>query len=265
MYQWLLSAGSAKPTKSDESVLVTNYMYLRKTVGWLGTLLPIVLLICNPIALQVESSPCGWLPGSVSGYYYTPVRNVFVGALCGLGVFLIAYVGADIGDRIITDLAGLFSILVAFFPTKPSVAVTPSIRCQTVAQPSSGQQVVGVIHLVSAGCLFVLLAWMAIRFTKTDAPVLSPQKLRRNLIYKICAALILACVAVAVLTSFLPMSVKTLFPWLFAFEALAIFAFGVSWFVKGQTLVPQLKDTPAVAQSVARRGARGGLQRPPAR
>jgi hypothetical protein len=44
--------------------------------------------------------------------------------------------------------------------------------------------------------------------------------------------------------NFLSASFKSAFPWLFLYEALAIFAFGVSWFVKGQTLIPAIKDVP---------------------
>jgi hypothetical protein len=41
MYQWLLSVGSGKPTRSDEDILVTNYMFLRKAVGLLGPSCPL--------------------------------------------------------------------------------------------------------------------------------------------------------------------------------------------------------------------------------
>lgn len=38
------------------------------------------------------------------------------------------------------------------------------------------------------------------------------------------------------ITNFLPASLRPPFPWLFLYEAVGIFAFGVSWFVEGQTL-----------------------------
>jgi len=253
VYRWLRSVGGGRPARSDESVLVINYMHLRKAVGWAGTLLPVILLVANPIALSIENSGCGVVPGSVSGYYYSPVRNIFVGVLCALGLFLIAYVGYDLGDRLVTDAAGVFAVGVALFPTKPTVASPPSVTCQTVAQLSTREQVVGDIHLVSAGLMFVFLAWMAIRFTNTDKPPYR-QKLLRNRIYRICAIVIVACLVAAVITTFLPASVKALFPWLFLWEAVAIFAFGVSWFVKGQTLIGALKDPPTpVAEPVAQR------------
>jgi hypothetical protein len=241
LYQWLRSVGSGRPTRSDRSALFANYMFLRKAIGWVGTLLPVILLIANPIALRIENSPCGWLPGSVSGYYYSPVRNIFVGALCALGLFLIAYVGYDLGDRLVTDAAGVFAFCVAFFPTTPTVESPPSVTCRTVAQLSTRDQVIGDLHAVSAGLFFVFMAWMAIRFTNTDKPPY-PQKLLRNRIYMICATVIIACLVAVVITNLLPASFKSGFPWLFLFEAVAIFAFGVSWFVKGQTLIRAIKD-----------------------
>jgi hypothetical protein len=235
-------------------VLATNYLYLRQVVGWLGTLLPLILLTANPIALSIEHSSCGWLPGSVSSYYYSPARNIFVGALCALGLFLIAYVGADLGDRVITDLAGVFALGVAFFPTTPTVTSPASATCETVSQLSSRQQVIGDIHAVSSVLFFLFLAWMAIRFTTTDSPRPSPPQLRRNRIYWICAIVILACVVAEVVTNFLPVSLRPPFPYLFLYEAVGICAFGVSWFVDGQTLIGALKDPPtALAEPVAQR------------
>jgi hypothetical protein len=245
VYKWLRSVGGDGPPRSDQDVFFTNYMFLRKAVGWVGTLLPLILLIANPIALSIENSSCGAVPGSVSGYYYSPVRNIFVGALCGLGLFLIAYVGYDLGDRLVTDLAGVFALGLALFPTKPTVASAPAVACQTVAQVSTREQVVGDIHLICAGLMFVFLAWMAVRFTNTDKAWSAPKQLRDR-IYRSCAIAILVCLVAAVITSVLPASVKGPFPWLFLFEAVAIFAFGVSWFVKGQTLIGALKDLPVL-------------------
>lgn len=216
---------SASP---GQGTLVADYVYLRKAVGWVGTLLPVILLVANPVALRLEHSSCAWLPASVSGYYYSPVRNILVGALCALGLFLIAYVGDNLGDRVITDLAGLFALGVALVPTTPTTASPPSPACETVARLSARQQFAGDVHAVSSVLFFLFLAWMAIRFTTN-----SPQDLRRNWVYRICAIVILACATAAVITNFLPSSLRPPFPWLFLYEAVGVFAFGVSWFVKG--------------------------------
>lgn len=231
MLRWLRSVGR----RPNTGVFAANYLYLRRVVGWLGTLLPLILLAANPIALSIEHSSCGWLPNSVSGYYYSPVRNIFVGALCGLGLFLVAYVGADLGDRVITDLAGVFGLGAALFPTTPTVTSPASATCETVARLSARQQVIGDVHAVSAVLFLLFLAWMAIRFT-TDSAQPSPQQVRRNRIYWVCAIVIVAAVLAAVVTNFLPASLRPAFPYLFLYEAVGIVAFGISWFVDDQML-----------------------------
>jgi hypothetical protein len=251
----------------EKNELIISYMFLRKTVGWIGTLLPVVLITGNVIFTTS-------LPGSMSGYYYTHMRNVFVGALCALGVFLVAYAGYDEVDRWITNIAGLGAIGVAYFPTKPAVCAADARACvaPSVRHLSAGQQAVGDIHLVFAVVTFIALGLMALRFAKPAAtpPDLAmmariryalgwarpgtgqqpPQK-RRNIIYRACGVTILSCVALAAASNLLPAAVKAHWPWLFIFEALAVFAFGVSWFVKGQTLLPALKDPRQPAQSPA--------------
>ena len=54
------------------------------------------------------------------------------------------------------------------------------------------------------------------------------KQLLRNRIYWVCAIVILACVVAAVVTNFLPASLRPNFPWLFLYEAVGVFAFGVS-------------------------------------
>jgi hypothetical protein len=242
--------------------LVVNYMYLRKTVGWIGTLLPIALIAGNAIFFTTV------LPDSMSSYYYTSMRNVFVGALCALGVFLIAYVGYDEADRWITNVAGAGAIGVAFFATKPTVCGVAARTCTppAVRSLSLEQQIVGDMHLVFAAIAFLALGAMALRFAKLP-PSAEPRprgllywlrdslgfplpgqpdtrgrdEKRDDVTYRVCGAVIVLCVVLAVLANLLPQSLKNDVPVLFILEALAVFAFGVSWFVKGQTLIPALR------------------------
>jgi hypothetical protein len=241
--------------------LVINYMYLRKTVGWVGTLLPIALIAGNVIMFTTT------LPDSMSSYYYTHMRNLFVGALCALGVFLVAYAGYDEWDRWITNIAGLGAIGVAFCPTKPTVCSATQRTCvaPAVRTLSTSQNILGDIHLGFAAIAFIFLGVMALRFAKADSddamtglglwrkflcilgfwprpgePPSAANK-RRGLLCRISGFVILACVVLAVLSNLLPQSVKNDVPLLFIFEALAVFAFGISWFVKGQTLLPILQ------------------------
>jgi hypothetical protein len=47
------------------------------------------------------------LPIDLSGYYYTPMRNILEGTLCVLGVFLVVYDVGVVADRWITNVAGV--------------------------------------------------------------------------------------------------------------------------------------------------------------
>jgi hypothetical protein len=243
----------------DQNQLVISYLFLRKTVGWIGTLLPVVLISGNALFFAAS------LPGSMSGYYYTHMRNIFVGALCALGVFLLAYDGYDEVDRWITNIAGLGAIGVALCPTKPPVCPAAARGCPApgVRYLSAVQQATGDIHLFFAAVTFIALGLMALRFatparTPPDQGLLtriryglgwarpdagqSAAKRWRDVIYRVCGVTILSCVVLAAASNLLPAPVKARWPWLFVFEAVAVFAFGISWFVKGQTLLPALKD-----------------------
>ncbi len=57
---------------------------------------------------------------SISSYYYTDMRNLFVGILVAVGVFLHAYKGHEKIDNILASLAALCALLVAFVPTSAS-------------------------------------------------------------------------------------------------------------------------------------------------
>lgn len=211
---------------TQDNELVISYLMLRKLVGWIGLLLPFALLI-GAAAMSASR------PDSMSGYYYTPMRNTFVGALCALGVFLIAYDGYDNFERWVTNFAGLCAIGVAFCPTKPSGHLT------------TWQNVVGNAHVVFAVCTFTALGVMAMRFAKdgeegrndkaADPSVPAPRQ--EIIAYRACGILIFCCVALAAASNLLPSPVFANWPVLFILEATAVVAFGVSWLVKGTTIM----------------------------
>ena len=138
--------------------------------------------------------------------------------------------GYDRKDEIAGYLACVFAIGVAFFPT------TPCMR------PTSGHDLIGILHLTFAALLFLTLAYFSlVLFTKTD-PMKIPtrQKRQRNAVYRICGYTILVCIFLIVVGK-LP-GIETHVEWLtpvFWLESIAVLAFGVSWLIKGETI---LKD-----------------------
>ena len=207
------------PQPNPQDSLVLSYLGLRKAVGIIGFALPFVLAIAG-----------SGIQGSISCYYYTDMRNVLVGSLCAIGVFLMSTRGYDLRDEIAGRLGCVFAIGVAFFPTSP---------CD-----GTRRGLIGYVHISFAALLFLTLAYFSIVLFTQTAPDKSPtpQKLRRNLVYRVCGYIILACIlsiGVVSLPTVKP-NVDRFMP-IFWFEALAVVAFGASWLVKGETI---LKDKP---------------------
>ncbi len=201
---------------ADQKRLLVSHLTLRRAVGSLGILLPFILAIgC------FACGTCTELQTSISAYYGTEMRNVLVGVLFTIGWFLFAYRGHDRHDNYAGNLACLFALGVALFPT---TSTEPGIH---------------VLHLTFAALLFLVLAYFSmVLFRKTKDPnTMTPQKKARNRIYFWCGVIMLGCIAlIATYSIFLQGSGLAAFKPVFWLEAAALMAFGVSWFVKGETL-----------------------------
>jgi hypothetical protein len=88
---------------------VQSYRYLR--------IVMVGLLLALAAAVFYQRIQQGSFLGSVSGYYYTPAQAVFVGALIGLGVSMIALRGMNEAEDAFLNLGGIFAIVVAIVPT----------------------------------------------------------------------------------------------------------------------------------------------------
>ncbi len=197
-----------------------SYLTLRCTIGFLGVALPVVLVIWG----YRLAGPNGLLD-SISAYYSLRTRDIFVGTLWAIAWFLFAYKGYDDHDDRVTDLACFLALGVAL-------------------APNSGTTLESLVHSISAVAMFLVLAYISFRlFTKTTGER-TPRKLVRDRIYRICGIVILVCIVLIVLYHFLPgdNSFVPLRP-IFWLEAVALWAFGISWFVKGEA-VRFLNDSP---------------------
>ena len=233
--------------KRENNELVLNYLNQRKILGLIGVIIPILLLI-----LSVPFNN-GQIEGAISDYFHTPLRDVFVVGICGISIFLFAYKGYDPVDRFITNLAGLFGILTAFIPTTFKAAGTTishvlAIRDQAhpanlklfpldqlnggpfeiIPNPISPLQ--GAIHIICAALFFLLLAWMAyFQFSKSG-------KKSEKRLYKLCGITILATIALMSLNLIGNSDLEQIFVryrLTFVGEAICMWSFGLSWFVKG--------------------------------
>lgn len=207
---------------SQQDALVHSYLFLRRAIGFVGILLPVVLVAGVLVAR-------GEFLDSISGYYYSPMRDVYVGGMCAVGVFLLSYRGYDRLDDVTSTLAGVAAVGVALFPTTPKDTHTPV------------QGVVGVVHLVFAAAFFLTLAYFClVLFTKSDKARPTTRKLQRNRVYVTSGVVILGCLVLIVVVNLLPHTDLHLALWL---ESAAILAFGFAWLTKGEAILGDLAPT----------------------
>lgn len=207
--------------------LVFSYLEHRKTIGILGIGLPFVVSLGAMILFQTG------IQSSISSYYHTPMRDVFVGTLFAIGFFLLSYRGYERTDDIAGDLAFVFAIGMALFPTAPDGAVSDAAR------------IVGNVHVVFAALFFSTLIYFSLfLFTKTDEKKKpTERKLMRNEVYQACGytmAISLLLIAVYYRLPAEWASLLVQYKPVFWLESLAILAFGASWFTKSEALLKDL-------------------------
>jgi hypothetical protein len=100
--------GTTRTPSSDDAII--TYQTLR-----IGMVAMVAMLAA---AVLTESARRGWhFESSISAYWYTPVRPVFVAVLVSIGVALIVVKGTDAWDDTWLNFAGVFAPVVAFVPT----------------------------------------------------------------------------------------------------------------------------------------------------
>ena len=78
----------------------------------------VVVIVMLAAGVLFDSVPTDCWQGSISAYYYTAARNVFVAALCCLGIMMIVYKGSKDSEDVLLNLAGTLAFFVAFVPIK---------------------------------------------------------------------------------------------------------------------------------------------------
>jgi hypothetical membrane protein len=221
--------------KSQESELVVSYLTLRQMIGWLGLGMPIaVRLGAYVFAPHIHTTD------SISAYYYTGMRDVFVSTLVLVGVLLTCYRTPSRRDNMVAIIAGLAAIGIGLFPMDPTFAKEIIQEYPMMAADVGGEKcyvIRGLLHyhFVFVGVFFALSFYLVyFRFSAFTPPVPTRQKLARNKVYKWCgAAMFLAFAAIGVL-AITKKSSSIFWP-----ETIAVVAFALAWLVKGQTF---LKD-----------------------
>lgn len=195
-----------------------SFLATRLVVGIIGVLLPVVVVTGDAMVFDQP-----WFRPSISDYYNSGMRDWLVGSLWAIGAGLLVYMAtkANRWDTWISIVAGLAAIAVAELPTNV-IGVLPTP--------------LNWLHLVLAVVLLVLLGVICFRFGRRDR--VRPEWTERRQkgwqrVHVSCALVIwssILIVVVSVATGILDRHSPLVF------EAVAVLAFGLSWFFKGSEL-----------------------------
>jgi hypothetical protein len=228
---------------TDPTVLYArSYLIHRLAVGLLGVLLPLVLIVSE---LWISGDVA--LRGSLSAYYHTTARDVFVASLAVVGVLLITYLSAQTWtkDFWLSLVGGVAVLLVAFFPTmRPGLSETDPL-CGTTPTPAGCtglQQVLGetnaaVVHFVAAAVFVVSLAILCFVFARREQRHAGHLGVAR--ILRACGWVMIAAMAWIAAGFAFDLSIGPITS-LYGGEVVAFLAFGIAWLTKGRQLFSRL-------------------------
>ena len=205
--------------------VVMSYLGIRRSLGLLALMLPLILGPFGYFVLGID------IQDNMSSYYHTPLRDIFVGVMCAMGIFLFCYHGYDTFENWTGNCACASAIGVAFFPLEAN------------SDPLHQSSLVGYIHIVSGGVFFFTLAIYSLyHFPRGHFGLrLETRNEQRDAIYFGSGVTILGCMFVMGIQLFLfPESVKSfLNRWksIFWLEWIAVWAFAAAWLVKGDALL----------------------------
>lgn len=207
----------------------------RQLIGYLGILLPLVLF--GLAGLRPTPGLPRWEAlQSVSAYYYTGAVAAFVGILFALALFLFTYGGYEgyLADRIVGRIGAICALGVAFFPTAAPGGLS---------EPSWWREITRTIHYGSAATLFIVFIVFSLwLFRKTKEPKGEPLpsgKRQRNRVYLVCGFVMVVSVLWAGSSYFTGADI-------FWAEVFALWAFAVSWLVKGYAHRPVVEGVKRV-------------------
>ncbi len=228
----LMNPTASRP-KTDS--LVVSYMGVRRAVGFMGLLLPIIL---GPIGLLVGIP----IQDNMSSYYHTPLRDVFVGTLCAIGVFMFVYRGYTRIENWTANVGCLSALGVALFPLDAG------------SDPLYQRSLIGYVHTFSGGLFFLnLTVYSLYHFPirgKEDAErwkdtaECDSHPIERNIVYITSGLVILiSLLAMGGYLLLVPDHWKRWlngYNFLFWMEWVAVWAFAAAWLTKGRTIFAEI-------------------------
>jgi hypothetical protein len=174
-WPWIIQAWHRlhRPIFDPESSTTEEENYYpgpRKTYKYLRlAMLTAVAALAYSIIDESRHTGIHCFLGSISGYYYTPVRPVFIGVMLTIGVALIVMKGSTPFVDACLSLAGMMAPVVAFIPTSDDLqgVCRPAMLAAGHYEPAPSTPFIGnAIHnnlytLAFAGSVALLLGVVA--------------------------------------------------------------------------------------------------------
>ena len=114
---------SAESEPQDPAYRAT-YGYLRAGV--------VVLVVMLAIAVIIDTNLHRGLRSSISEYYYGSSQTIFVAALAGIGIAMLAYQGNTQAEDHLLDFSGTMAFFVASIPTPSETKVSDTLMSTSV-------------------------------------------------------------------------------------------------------------------------------------
>jgi hypothetical protein len=217
---------------SLENDYVASYLTLRRMIGWAGLLMPLAVRGGGLLVEGIATTD------SLSAYYYTSMRDIFVSTTVLTGALLACYRTPFVRDNVVATVAGIAAMGLALFPMDPTYAAELLARYPGLGTAAhySNHGILG-FHLAFA-ITFAALSFYLVYFRfGAHTPQASVQAMKRKVAYKLCGAMMLLSFVAIALLAVLAEGASFFWP-----ETCAVVAFAAAWLVNGQTV---LKDAPA--------------------
>lgn len=208
--------------------LVLSYLGIRRAIGTLGLLLPVLLGPIGKFALGIP------IQNNMSSYYHTPLRDVFVGCMCAIGIFLFCYRGHDWIESWTANLGCLSALGIGLCPLDAG------------SDPLFQTSKLGYLHSLSGGVFFTTLTVYSLyHFPTARGPNDGDShEIERNLIYRASGvALMLSMLAMGIYLFLIGGELKRLLNenhFLFWMEWVAVWSFSAAWLTKGRAMIAEL-------------------------
>jgi hypothetical protein len=226
-----------------------SFFLMRTLVGVLGLGLPLILLLGDLFFLRADLAA----RGSLSAYYHSGMRDVFVGILCVVGILLFTYKVTERNrGNALSTVAGVSAVVVALFPTHLPAGLDETHL--TPLQERLGEELVGTVHYVFAGIFIVSLAILCYDFAIRERERSQQRygyraRFSPEFWYRFhfgATGLIVAAILFIVLTKSLGVFDRHS---LLIGETVVTIAFGLSWLAKGmeRDVLPELPFLPKLS------------------